>query len=72
MEGATSASAASERSDRQAAADVGQLILAAHVADPEKRQRAETIMRECGATRVEAVRRTDAAVDGLDSSGWTG
>ncbi len=72
VEGATSASTASERSDREAAAQAGQLVLAAHIADPEKRQRAEAIMRECGATRVEAVRRTDAAVDGLDSSGWTG
>ena len=72
VEGATSASAASEHSDREAAAQAGQLVLSANVADPEKRRRAETIMRECGATRVEAVRRTDAAVDGLDSSGWTG
>ncbi len=72
VEGASGASQASELSDRKAAAAVGELILAAHVADPEKRQRAETIMRECGATRVEAVRRTDASVDALDSSGWTG
>lgn len=72
VEGATTASTNSERSDREAAAQAGELILAAHVADPEKRQRAETIMRECGATRVEAVRRTDAAVEGMDSSSWTG
>ena len=72
VEGVSGASQASEQSDRAEAAAKGELILAAHIADPEKRARAETIMRECGATRVEAVRRTDAAVAGLDSSSWTG
>ena len=66
------ASQAAEKSDRAEAAAKGELILAAHVPTAEKRQRAETIMRECGATRVEAIRRTDAAVEGLDSAGWTG
>ena len=72
VEGMSGASTSAEHEGREDAAQAGQLVLAVHIADAEKRQRAETIMRECGATRVEAIRRTDAAVAGIDSGGWTG
>ncbi len=72
VEGVSGIAGSAEHAGREQAAQSGRLVLAAHIADAAKRARAETIMRECGATRVEAVQRTDAAVAGLDSSGWTG
>lgn len=72
VEGASGVAKSAEHNNRQEAAQVGQLVLSAHVADVEKLRRAETVMRECGATRVEAVRRIGAAVAGVDSGGWTG
>ena len=72
VEGVSSAAKSAESEGRESAAQAGQLVLAVHIADAAKRQRAEMVMRECGATRVEAVRRTDAAVAGIDSGGWTG
>ena len=57
---------------RNEAAAAGQLILAVHAPTPEKRETAERIMREAGATSVASVERDGAASAEIDSTGWTG
>lgn len=70
--GANAASTAADRAqhdEREQAARDGRLVLSVHAADPARRQQAEALMREAGATRVEAVRRTGS---GVSSASWTG
>ena len=56
--------------DRSAAA--GQLVLAVHAPTPDKRDSAERIMREAGATTVASVQRDGSNVGTINSAGWTG
>lgn len=59
-----------ERNRRGAA---GTLVLAVHVDDQTEAERATTIMRDSGATRAEAITRSDQAVTaGVNSASWTG
>ena len=58
--------------DQAAAAAAGRLVLAVAAPDAAQQAKAEQIMREAGATSVEAVSRTGGAVQGIDSAGWTG
>ena len=66
---------ADDRTDRAAA---GELVLSVAAPDAAQQERATRIMREAGATQVEAVARTSgtmAAIEpqgGVDSTGWTG
>ena len=57
---------------RDAAAAVGQLVLAVRATDDASRSKVEQVMRESGATQVAAVERAGNAVAGIESSGWTG
>lgn len=58
---------------REQAAARGELVLSVRTPDAERRRRAEALLREAGATRVEPVTRTTAAVtSGIDATGWTG
>ncbi len=57
---------------RDQAAAAGELVLAVHADTPSKQAAAERIMREAGASSVEAVRRESGAVTGINSSSWTG
>lgn len=67
---ATGQAAGSARHDamEQAAAD-GALVLTVRTPTEQKRERAETILRNLGAGRVAPTTRADA---GVDSAGWTG
>ena len=62
----------SQEETRSDAAARGELVLAVHAPTPEKREHAERIMRECGATAVEGVRRNRGDLTAIDSTGWTG
>ena len=52
----------SQTDDRNAAASRGELVLAVHTRDAERRARAEAILQAAGASRVAAVSRTDDAI----------
>ena len=54
---------------RERAARDGTLVLAVRVTTAERQAKAETAMREAGATGIAAVERTTAAID---PAGWTG
>jgi hypothetical protein len=73
---AHSASAASDTAQHEAreqAAARDELVLSVRTPDLERRRRAEAVLREAGAIRVEPVTRTTADVaSGIDSSSWTG
>ncbi len=61
--------AAADHEDQKRAAADGRLVLAVRITAPDSRVRAEQAMRDAGATRVEAITRSTAAID---SAGWTG
>ena len=54
---------------REHAAAEGRLVLAVRLGNPAKQAEIERIMRSSGATKVEAVTRTDGTIA---STGWTG
>ncbi len=67
------AAESAQHDDREAAAQRGELVLAVRATTDERRSRAEDLLRQAGATRVEVVNRTSADVgSGVDSSAWTG
>lgn len=69
--GAAADHAQVEERNRRGAA--GTLVLAVHVDDQAQAARAETIMRECGATRTQAITRSDQALTaGVSAASWTG
>ena len=78
---ATSAVHSVQHAGREQAAAAGTLVLSVRIISAERQGRAEMAMREAGATRVEAVTRTNADVNsvaeipasaGVSSAGWTG
>ena len=70
---ASSAADSAQHEAREQAAARGELVLAVRTTDAERRSRAEALLREAGAVRVEPVTRTTAAVtSGIDAAGWTG
>jgi hypothetical protein len=58
--------------DRAQAAEAGTLVLSVAAPNAAKQSLAEQIMRDAGATKVAAVERTNGAMTGIDSAGWTG
>ena len=71
--GARDAVVGAQQEGRDQAAARGELVLAVRTTDTARRGRAEALLREAGASRVEAVDRSTAAVtSGIDSAGWTG
>lgn len=70
---ASSAADSAQHQDREQAAARGELVLAVRTPDAERRSRAEALLREAGALRVEPVTRTTASVtSGINASSWTG
>jgi hypothetical protein len=57
---------------RAEAAAAGTLVLSVAAPDAAQQTLAEQIMRDAGATKVAAVERTNSAITGIDSTGWTG
>lgn len=68
-EAAGNAAESNREEMRERAARDGTLVLSVRVTSAERQAKAETVMREAGATRIAAVERTTAAID---SAGWTG
>jgi hypothetical protein len=60
---------AAQHDSREAAARAGRLVLAVRLRDEKRTEDALDIMRRAGATRAEAVRRVDNAID---AASWTG
>ncbi len=72
--GANSAADRLQHEGREASAARGELVLAVRTPDAARQARAEQVLHQAGATRIEAVTRTTAAIDsgGVDSAAWTG
>jgi hypothetical protein len=66
---ASSTADAMQHEERETLAREGRLVLAVRLADPAKQGEIERIMRDAGASRVQAVSRTDNVIS---SAGWTG
>ena len=60
---------AAQHDSREALARAGRLVLAVRLRDEKRTEDALDIMRRAGATRAEAVRRVDNAID---AASWTG
>ena len=73
IEGVHRASDTVQRDGRAEAAAAGELVLAVRLKDSTQLQRVEQVLRECGATRVEAVTRGEGTMEpGVNSASWTG
>lgn len=71
--GVTDAAKQADEQGRAEAARRGELVLAVRTPDDSARNRAESVLREAGATRIAAVTRENAAVPNVvDATGWTG
>jgi hypothetical protein len=66
-QGVSNAAKSAEHSEREAAAQSGELVLSVRLRQADQQAKAERAMREAGATKVEAVVRS-----GVSSTGWTG
>lgn len=60
---------AAQHEEREERARAGKLVLAVHIKDSVEHGKVMDIARRAGATRVEAVERTD---DEVSAAGWTG
>jgi hypothetical protein len=58
--------------ERNEAAALGRLVLAVHAPNLAKREIAERLLKEAGATSVASVKREAGELSGIDSAGWTG
>jgi hypothetical protein len=65
--GLSNAAKSAEHSEREAAAQSGELVLSVRLRQPDEQAKAEQAMRDAGATKVQAVVRS-----GVSSAGWTG